>query len=157
MSDHYYDAEGNEVSLDQLCKLEPEWAANRIREYEHREKLHMDRCRHDMERIVRLEQQLADIKGKHDIACSTITDLQKERERLREQLDEYSDVLRGLASYVGCGGYNSYGRIAPKVAGEKIQWGIDHLLETLETELAELKQEVARLRSELDRYRNGRP
>jgi len=81
-----------------------------------------------MERIVALEQQLADIKGKHDIACFTITDLQKERERLREQLDEYSDVLRGLASYVGCGGYNSYGRIDPKVAEEKIRWGIDHLL-----------------------------
>ena len=128
MSDHHYDAEGNEASLDQLCRLEPEWAANRIREYERREKLYMDRCRHDMERIVRLEQQLADITGKHDIACFTITDLQKERERLREQLDEYSDVLRGLASYVGCGGYNSYGRIAPKVAEEKIRWGIDHLL-----------------------------
>lgn len=131
----YKDSEGNVVTLDKLVRIEPEWAANIIRwyegkldEYEHREKLHMDRCQHDMERIVRLEQQLADITGKHDIACFTIRDLQQQRERLREQLDEYSDVLRGLASYVGCGGYNSYGRIAPKVAEEKIRWGIDHLL-----------------------------
>ena len=27
----YYDPEGNEVSLDKLVKLEPEWAASRIR------------------------------------------------------------------------------------------------------------------------------
>lgn len=27
----YYDPEGNEVSLDTLCRLEPAWAANCIR------------------------------------------------------------------------------------------------------------------------------
>src|SRR5690606_32979217 len=70
-----------EGSREALLKLD---------EYERREKLHM-------ERLVALERQLADITGKHDIACFTITDLQQERERLREQLDEYSDVLRGLA------------------------------------------------------------
>src|SRR5690606_32613473 len=32
-----------------MCEL------GKLDEYEHREKLHMDRCRHDMERIVRLE------------------------------------------------------------------------------------------------------
>jgi hypothetical protein len=33
MSDErkYYDQEGNECSLDKLCRLEPEWAANRLR------------------------------------------------------------------------------------------------------------------------------
>lgn len=29
----YYDADGNEVSLDKLCRTEPEWAANVIRQY----------------------------------------------------------------------------------------------------------------------------
>jgi len=27
----YYDRDGNPVTLDKLCRLEPEWAANRIR------------------------------------------------------------------------------------------------------------------------------
>src|SRR5690606_34379832 len=60
----YKDSEGNVVTLDKLVRIEPEWAANIIRwyegkldEYEHRAKLHMDRCQHDMERIVALEQQ----------------------------------------------------------------------------------------------------
>lgn len=39
-------------------------ALGKLDEYEHREKLHMDRCRHDMERIVRLEQQLGRYHGK---------------------------------------------------------------------------------------------
>jgi len=31
MKEKYYDADGNEVSLDKLCRLEPAWAANVIR------------------------------------------------------------------------------------------------------------------------------
>jgi len=49
-------------------------------------------------------------------------------ERLNE---DYDDVLRGLASYVGCGGFNTLCLIDPKVADEKIRWGFDHI-ETVE-------------------------
>ena len=31
----YYDSEGNECSLFEMVRREPEWAANRIREGEH--------------------------------------------------------------------------------------------------------------------------
>ena len=31
MSDEYYDIDGNKVSLDELCRTEPAWAANVIR------------------------------------------------------------------------------------------------------------------------------
>jgi hypothetical protein len=46
-----------------------------------------------------------------------------------EQLNEaYDAVLRGLASYVGSGGFNDLQHfIDPKVADEKIRWGIDHI------------------------------
>jgi hypothetical protein len=42
--------------------------------------------------------------------------------------EDYDGVLRGLASYLGAGGYNSDGLIDPKVADDKIRWGIEHLL-----------------------------
>lgn len=32
----FYDAEGNEIRLEKLCKQEPEWAANNIRCLHHR-------------------------------------------------------------------------------------------------------------------------
>lgn len=32
MTENYHDAEGNPVSLDKLCRTEPEWAANCIRQ-----------------------------------------------------------------------------------------------------------------------------
>lgn len=42
--------------------------------------------------------------------------------------EDYDGVLRGLASFLGAGGYNSEGLIDPKVADEKIRWGIEHIL-----------------------------
>jgi hypothetical protein len=46
------------------------------------------------------------------------------------QAEEYSDALRSLASYVGCGGYNANDPIDEKVFEEKIRYGIDLLLAT---------------------------
>src|SRR5690606_8063243 len=85
MSDRYYDAEGNEVSLDQLCKLEPEWAANRIREYERREKLHMDR-------IVALEQQNEALASRLDSAENA----------MREVVSHLQRSERGSTHWAGC-------------------------------------------------------
>ena len=33
MSERFFDKDGNEVSLDKLVRLEPDWAASRIRYY----------------------------------------------------------------------------------------------------------------------------
>jgi hypothetical protein len=44
------------------------------------------------------------------------------------QAESYSDVLRSLASYVGCGGYNADDPIDAKEFEEKIRLGIDLLL-----------------------------
>lgn len=53
-----------------------------------------------------------------------------ERIAKAERLNEaYDAVLRGLASYVGAGGFNDLQRlIDPQLADEKIRWGIDHIL-----------------------------
>jgi hypothetical protein len=42
--------------------------------------------------------------------------------------ENYSDALRSLASYVGCGGYNADDPIDAKEFEEKIRFGIDLLL-----------------------------
>lgn len=43
-----------------------------------------------------------------------------------KQADALEDVIRGLAAYVGAGGYNAE-KVDPEVFGQKIRWGIDHL------------------------------
>jgi hypothetical protein len=51
-----------------------------------------------------------------------------ERIAKAERLNEsYDTVLRGLASYVAAGGFNSTGLIDPQIADEKIRGGIQHL------------------------------
>ncbi|HYD32964.1 MAG TPA: hypothetical protein VEA39_00210 [Methylophilaceae bacterium] len=54
-------------------------------------------------------------------------------ERLANALslnEKYDLVLRELASYLGAGGLNdTHKLIDPKVADEKIRWGIDHIVE----------------------------
>jgi hypothetical protein len=46
-----------------------------------------------------------------------------------ELLEEYSDTLRSLACSLSAGGWNSEGLIHPKIAEDKIRWGIDYLLQ----------------------------
>lgn len=43
--------------------------------------------------------------------------------------EAYSDVLRGLCSWLAVGGFNSEGLISPEIADQKIRWGVDHLVE----------------------------
>lgn len=38
---------------------------------------------------------------------------------------DYSDTFRALASWLGAGGFNSEGLIDPKVAEDKIRWGVN--------------------------------
>lgn len=64
--------------------------------------------------------------------CSKLQHAVRARGITRESNDyliaeEYSDTLRELASYVGCGGYNSDGLINPSVAKDKVIHGIDFL------------------------------
>ena len=54
-----------------------------------------------------------------------ITTLNAKVAALDEQIMQYNDVLRDLASYVGCGGYNSDGLINQVTAKDKIIYGID--------------------------------
>lgn len=48
-------------------------------------------------------------------------------------LEQYDDVLRGLALWLSAGGYNSEGLIDPKTADEKIRWGVDNLCKSSAT------------------------
>jgi hypothetical protein len=43
---------------------------------------------------------------------------------------DYDVVLRHFCSSLGAGGYNSAGLIEPRVAEQKIEWGIDHLIKS---------------------------
>lgn len=61
-----------------------------------------------------------------------------------ELAERYSDVLRELSSYVGCGGYNSEGLIDPYVALQKIRWGIDHITDVETTRLTFMKKYFVR-------------
>ena len=95
----YKDSEGNVVTLDKLVRIEPEWAANIIRwyegkldEYEHRAKLHMDRCQHDMERIVALEQQNESLASRLDSAENA----------MREVVSHLQNSQRGSTHWAGC-------------------------------------------------------
>lgn len=99
----YKDSEGNVVTL-KLVRIEPEWAANVIRwyeskldEYEHRAKLHMDRCQHDMERIVALEQQ-------NEALASRLGRLQ---DWIQERADE--DCEYGEPDFEACGHNRKHG------------------------------------------------
>jgi hypothetical protein len=56
----------------------------------------------------------------------------------------YDAVLRGLASYVGTGGSDDWRLIEPKVADEKIRWGIDHLLEAAQSRHAAEREALIR-------------
>jgi hypothetical protein len=50
------------------------------------------------------------------------------RRPLGDHAESYSDALRSLASYVGCGGYNADDPIDANVFEEKIRYGIDLLI-----------------------------
>jgi hypothetical protein len=48
--------------------------------------------------------------------------------------ESYSDALRSLASYVGCGGYNADDPIDAKEFEERIRFGIDLMLSTAQSQ-----------------------
>jgi hypothetical protein len=52
------------------------------------------------------------------------------RKPLVERLGQYDAVLRNLALSLSAGGWNSDGLIDPKVADEKIRWGIENLVQS---------------------------
>lgn len=62
-------------------------------------------------------------------------------ERLNKQ---YDFVLRGLASWLAAGGYNSDGLIEPQVADKKIRWGVQYLIDHKDAELAAKTAECER-------------
>lgn len=72
-----------EGSREALLKLD---------EYEHRAKLHMDRCQHDMERIVALEQQNEVLASRLDSAENA----------MREVVSHLQRSQRGSTHWAGC-------------------------------------------------------
>jgi hypothetical protein len=52
----------------------------------------------------------------------------------RKREESYSDALRSLASYVGCGGYNADDPIDAKEFEERIRFGIDLMLSTAQSQ-----------------------
>jgi len=78
MSDErkYYDLEGHEVTLDSLCRKEPEWAANRLRTLE----------RERDEAIARAD------------AIARVEKAEKERDEARAEVERWKQAVRGIAT-----------------------------------------------------------
>jgi hypothetical protein len=55
---------------------------------------------------------------------------------------EYDAVLRNIISSLARGGHNDLCLIDPKLAYEKIKWGIDHILEVEENRRVKLQDEL---------------
>jgi hypothetical protein len=61
------------------------------------------------------------------------------------QAEEYAEVLRHLAFYVGCGGYNANDPIDANVFQDKILCGINNNIDHINrliTEIGELRKEL---------------
>lgn len=57
-------------------------------------------------------------------------------------LEEYDNIVRCLAMQLSAGGFNSEGLMAPNVAYEKINWGINNLIAGIKNlALVQLKNE----------------
>lgn len=65
---------------------------SKLDEYEHRAKLHMDRCQHDMERIVALEQQNEALASRLGAAENA----------MREVVSHLQRSQRGSTHWAGC-------------------------------------------------------
>lgn len=114
----YYDQDGNKVSLDKLCRIEPAWAANRLRaelkenrrltaenarlrgELKRTNEMWADTARHlenaDKARKEQAEQNHANMLYLRE----QIAELTAENARLREQLAA-AGTTRGAAGAVG--------------------------------------------------------
>ena len=78
MTKDRFDADGNPVTLDRLCKLEPEWAANRIRSLE---------AELEVKRIA--EGALADqLERAKTLSAETGKEIRKLRDEVRAKVDE---------------------------------------------------------------------
>lgn len=66
----------------------------------------------------------------------------------------YSDVLRGLAAYVGNGGFNALSwYVSPEVFDAKIRDGIDRLTGPLESLISDLREDRVKLQAENEQLR----
>jgi hypothetical protein len=65
--------------------------------------------------------------------CDHCSGILRTADEATEMLDEYDAVLRSLAFYLSAGGYNSEGLIDPRIALDKIKWGIDYMVTTEST------------------------
>lgn len=87
----------------------------------------------------------ADEFKRSDLSVAEVKDVQN-------RLEACEDVLRGLASYVGNGGYNAP-RVDPDVFDAKIRDGIDRLSDPLERLIADLREDRVKLQSENESLR----
>lgn len=82
----------------------------------------------------------ADEFKRSDLSVAEVKDTQN-------RLEACEDVLRGLASYVGNGGYNAT-TVDPSVFDAKIRDGIDRLSAPLEKMVTDLREDRVKLQSE---------
>lgn len=75
-----------------------------------------------------------------------------ETKDIQNRLEACEDVLRGLAAYVGNGGYNATS-VDPEVFDAKIRDGIDRLSAPLEQLVADLREDRVKLQSENESLR----
>lgn len=90
----YQDQEGNPVTLDKLCRTEPEWAANQIR---HRDKLQdeLDAAKEEIERLQEL------IAGRYSTGGRSEIDYQNEIARKNAAIHNAAQEIDGMVGITG--------------------------------------------------------
>jgi hypothetical protein len=96
----YKDVEGNEYSIKEMIKREPEWAANIIQFYEDKtEQLESENAAmevqhtEDVTEIARLKSENAAFKSEALGLCETIDDVNTENAALNKSLTEANAII----------------------------------------------------------------
>lgn len=76
-------------------------------------------------------------------------------DKLKAENERFDEGMRSIASSLGAGGYNAEHLSAAELV-DKVRWGIDHLCDTHERRITELKDENEALRKDRDSLRADR-
>lgn len=71
--------------------------------------------------------------------------MRKPMEALIAENERFDEGMRSIASSLGAGGYNAEHLSAAELV-DKVRWGVDHLCDTHERRITELKAEIEALR-----------
>lgn len=69
-------------------------------------------------------------------------------DQLKAENERFDEGMRSIASSLGAGGYNAEHLSATELVG-KVRWGVDHLCDTHERRITELKAKIEALRKAL--------